>query len=42
MRTLVSPTIINGDKGVNIRTVGKTKDDNLVLQATGITSKMVT
>ncbi|WP_228156353.1 two-partner secretion domain-containing protein [Acinetobacter seifertii] len=39
MRTLVSPTIINGDKGVNIRTVGKTKNDNLVLQATGITSK---
>ncbi|MEG9018561.1 hypothetical protein VPJ49_18770, partial [Acinetobacter baumannii] len=39
MRTLVGPTIINGDKGVNIRTVGKTKDDNLVLQATGITSK---
>lgn len=39
MRTLVSPTIINGDKGVNIRAVGKTKDDNLVLQATGITSK---
>ncbi|MNH90325.1 Filamentous hemagglutinin [compost metagenome] len=38
-RTLVSPTIINGDKGVNIRTVGKTKDDNLVLQAIGITSK---
>lgn len=38
-RTLVSPTIINGDKGVNIRTIGKTKDDNLVLQATGITSK---
>lgn len=39
MRTLVSPTIINGDKGVNIRTVGKSKSDNLVLQATGITSK---
>ncbi|MDC4729069.1 hemagglutinin, partial [Acinetobacter baumannii] len=39
MRTLVSPTIINGDKGVNIRTVGKTKNDNLILQATGITSK---
>ncbi|HEN9538528.1 TPA: DUF637 domain-containing protein [Acinetobacter baumannii] len=38
-RTLVNPTIINGDKGVNIRAVGKTKDDNLVLQATGITSK---
>ncbi|WP_284119288.1 DUF637 domain-containing protein [Acinetobacter seifertii] len=39
MRTLVSPTIINGDKGVSIRTVGKSKSDNLVLQATGITSK---
>lgn len=39
MRTLVSPTIISGDKGVNIRTVGKSKDDNLVLQATGIISK---
>ncbi|MEB3863133.1 DUF637 domain-containing protein, partial [Acinetobacter sp. IK31] len=39
MRTLVIPTIINGDKGVNIRAVGKTKDDNLVLQATGIISK---
>ncbi|WP_336168140.1 two-partner secretion domain-containing protein [Acinetobacter sp. 161(2023)] len=39
MRTLVSPTIITGDKGVNIRTVGKSKDDNLVLQATGIASK---
>ncbi|WP_288420524.1 DUF637 domain-containing protein [uncultured Acinetobacter sp.] len=39
VRTLVSPTIINGDKGVNIRTVGKTKVDNLILQATGITSK---
>ncbi|WP_336010329.1 DUF637 domain-containing protein [Acinetobacter calcoaceticus] len=38
-RTLISPTIINGGKGVNIRTVGKTKNDNLVLQATGITSK---
>lgn len=39
MRTLVSPTIINGDKGVNIRTVGKSQSDNLVLQATGVTSK---
>ncbi|WP_081409435.1 DUF637 domain-containing protein [Acinetobacter lactucae] len=39
MRTLVIPTIINGDKGVNIRAVGKTKDDNLVLQATGIIAK---
>lgn len=42
MRTLVSPTIINGDKGVNIRTVGKNNGDNLVLQGTGIISKMVT
>ncbi|WP_151686880.1 two-partner secretion domain-containing protein [Acinetobacter nosocomialis] len=39
MRTLVSPTIINGDKGVSIRTVGKSTSDGLVLQATGITSK---
>ncbi len=39
MRTLVSPTIINGDKGVNIRTVGKNNGDNLVLQGTGIISK---
>lgn len=38
-RTLVSPTIINGDKGVSIRTVGKSTSDGLVLQATGITSK---
>ncbi|MDH2633709.1 DUF637 domain-containing protein [Acinetobacter nosocomialis] len=37
--TQISPTIINGDKGVSIRTVGKSKSDNLVLQATGITSK---
>lgn len=39
MATQISPTIINGDKGVSIRTVGKSKSDNLVLQATGITSK---
>ncbi|HFX6226417.1 DUF637 domain-containing protein [Acinetobacter nosocomialis] len=39
MRTLISPTIINGDKGVSIRTVGKSQSDNLVLQATGVTSK---
>ncbi|KAA8734858.1 filamentous hemagglutinin N-terminal domain-containing protein [Acinetobacter qingfengensis] len=38
MRTLVSPTIISGDKGVNIKTVGKTTGDNLVMQATGITA----
>lgn len=31
MRTLVSPTIINGDKGVSIRTVGKSTSDGLVL-----------
>ncbi|GAA5003086.1 DUF637 domain-containing protein [Acinetobacter puyangensis] len=38
MRTLVSPTIISADKGVNIKTVGKTTGDNLVMQATGITA----
>lgn len=39
MRTLVSPTIINGNKGINIRTVGLTADDNLVMQATGMISQ---
>ncbi len=39
MRTLINPTIINGKNGVNIRTVGKTAADNLVLQATGIISQ---
>jgi len=38
MRTLISPTIINGDKGVTIRATGNTNQDNLVLQATGITA----
>ncbi|WP_180171823.1 DUF637 domain-containing protein [Acinetobacter sp. YH12023] len=38
MRTLVNPTKINGDKGVNIKTVGITENDNLVMQATGIVS----
>ncbi|WP_171251982.1 DUF637 domain-containing protein [Acinetobacter baumannii] len=38
MRTFISPTIINGTKGVNIKTVGNTASDNLVLQATGITA----
>lgn len=38
MRTLVNPTKINGDKGVNIKTVGNTVNDNLVMQATGIVS----
>ncbi|WP_288491174.1 DUF637 domain-containing protein [uncultured Acinetobacter sp.] len=36
MRTLISPTIINGDKGVTIRATGSSNQDNLVLQATGI------
>lgn len=39
MRTLVNPTVINGAKGVSIRTVGTTSDDNLVMQATGILSQ---
>lgn len=38
-RTRLSPTIINGDKGVNIRATGSTAQDNLILQATGITSE---
>lgn len=38
MRTLLSPTIIDGNKGVNIRATGNTVQDNLILQATGITS----
>lgn len=37
-RTRLSPTIINGNKGVIIRATGNTNQDNLVLQATGITS----
>ncbi|MFV5639816.1 DUF637 domain-containing protein [Acinetobacter oleivorans] len=36
MRTFISPTIINGTKGVNIKAIGNTTSDNLVLQATGI------
>lgn len=38
MRTFISPTIINGDKGVTIRATGNTNQDNVVLQATGITA----
>jgi len=38
MRTLVNPTVINGAKGVSIQAVGTTVDDNLIMQATGITS----
>lgn len=37
-RTLLSPTVINGNKGVNIRATGSTAQDNLILQATAITS----
>lgn len=36
MRTFISPTIINGTNGVNIKAIGNTTSDNLVLQATGI------
>ncbi|WP_288455950.1 DUF637 domain-containing protein [uncultured Acinetobacter sp.] len=39
MRTLVNPTLISGLNGVNIRTTGKTAQDNLILQATGIVSQ---
>lgn len=39
MRTLVSPTVINGAKEVSITTVGTTAEDNLVMQATGIISQ---
>jgi len=39
MRALVSPTVITGGKGVGIKTVGMTVDDNLVMQATGIVSQ---
>lgn len=39
MRTSVNPTVINGFNGVNIRTVGTTDADNLVLQATGVVSQ---
>lgn len=38
MRTFISPTMINGDKGVTIRATGNSNQDNLVLQATGITA----
>lgn len=39
MRTLVSPTVISGAKGVSINTIGTTANDNLVMQATGIVSQ---
>lgn len=39
MKTLVNPTVMNGAKGINIRTVGLTADDNLVMQATGMISQ---
>ncbi|MCH4244047.1 DUF637 domain-containing protein [Acinetobacter gerneri] len=38
-RTLINPTIINGSKGVNIKAVGNTAKDNLVMQAVGIVSE---
>lgn len=39
MRRLITPTVINGYKGVNIKAVGSTEGDNLVLQATGVISQ---
>lgn len=38
-KTLINPTIINGSKGVNIQAIGITKNDNLIMQATGVISK---
>ncbi|ENX57418.1 MULTISPECIES: DUF637 domain-containing protein [Acinetobacter] len=38
MRTILNPTIVNGTKGINIRTLGNTVKDNLVLQAVGVIS----
>ncbi|MDH2543916.1 DUF637 domain-containing protein [Acinetobacter baumannii] len=38
MRTYISPTVINGSKGVAINATGNTKQDNLVLQAAEIRS----
>lgn len=37
-RSPVNVTTINGDKGVKIRSTGKTATDNLILQGVGITS----
>ncbi|APR70928.1 polymorphic toxin-type HINT domain-containing protein [Acinetobacter haemolyticus] len=37
-RSPVNATMINGDKGVKIKTVGKSATDNLILQGVGITS----
>ena len=39
MRTIINPSLIKAKNGVNLRTVGMTVDDNLVLQATGIVSQ---
>lgn len=39
LRRLINPTVINGSKGVNIKAVGNTIGDNLVLQATGIVAQ---
>lgn len=38
MRTILNPTIVNGAKGVNIRTIGNSEKDNLILQAVGVIS----
>ncbi|MGR2922985.1 hypothetical protein FY049_21045, partial [Acinetobacter sp. 1125_18A] len=39
VRRLISPTVINGSTGVNIKAVGNSFNDNLVLQATGVVSQ---
>ncbi|WP_159152705.1 two-partner secretion domain-containing protein [Acinetobacter johnsonii] len=39
MRTLVSPTVITGAKGIGLKTVGTTANDNLIMQGTGVVSQ---
>lgn len=39
MRTVLNPTILNGKQGINIRTIGNTDKDNLILQAVGVVSQ---
>lgn len=38
-KTLINPSTLSGNKGVNIKAIGKTENDNLVLQATKITAQ---
>ncbi|QER39658.1 filamentous hemagglutinin N-terminal domain-containing protein [Acinetobacter suaedae] len=38
MRTLINPTLLNGEKGVDIKAIGNSEKDNLILQAVSIVS----